>query len=98
MSRGVVRMLALVRMMASVVNAQCAVSCASLAPAETTSVAQVFVHQKDHACCPRHGSPKTQETPAMPCGQTTPHADAVRLEIHDAATIVLPAAAAVEFG
>src|SRR5260370_47807 len=60
-SRGMVKLLvqslALIAMMASVINAQCAVSCAlqSIAGSPASHAARVDPDHTGHACCPHHG-------------------------------------------
>lgn len=95
MTGRLLQILALVTMMASVVNAQCAISCSLLSMGEPSRASHVLVEQKEHSCCPHHGSPNRQ-APGTPCGQTTTHTDAARLESNGAVVcIVMPVVATV---
>jgi len=95
MTRRLAQILAVVTMMASIVNAQCAISCSFLSTVESSRASQVLGGQEDHSCCPHHGSPDRQP-PGTPCDHTTTRADAARLEINGvAAPIVVPVVATV---
>ena len=62
--------LALVAMMASVINARCAISCSlqSIARSSTVQVSRVDPYRPGHACCPHQGVPKSnQQKDEIPC-------------------------------
>jgi hypothetical protein len=74
--------LALVTMMALVINAQCLVSCSIQAVPGPVSApsSQVLVHEKGHACCPHPGPSNTHGKSDSPCRHPLTQSDAARLE------------------
>jgi hypothetical protein len=81
--------LALIAMMASVINAQCAMSC-SLQTFGNSAAAEskpALVHAETHACCPRHDS-NSQQAPGNTCPRPTSHSDEVRLETNGTAFVL----------
>src|SRR5258708_36915595 len=74
--------LALIAMMASVINAQCAVSCSL----------QVDPDPIHHACCPSQGAPKPGQQPKdeVPCPHPAPTADQARLNNNSANLDAVP--------
>jgi hypothetical protein len=74
--------LALIAMVASVINAQCALSCSlqSIAGPTASHASRVDPDRTGHACCPHQGVPKPkQQTNEGPCPNPAPAADQVRL-------------------
>jgi hypothetical protein len=85
--------LALIAMMASVINAQCAVSCSvqSIAGSPTSHASQVDPDRTGHACCPHRGVPEPkQQKDEVPCPHPAPAADEARLNISSASLNTIP--------
>ena len=74
--------LALVAMIASVLNAQCAVSCSlqSITQLPSSEPSGIDLNQEQHSCCP-HGAPKPKEQKhQIPCPEPLPAASKDRAE------------------
>ncbi len=82
------QLFALVAMMVSVVNAQCAVSCEIAAPSasrNSAGIAAISVDQEQHGCCPHEGAPEPKQgKPNVPCPQPLPAASQDRAGQSDA--------------
>ena len=75
--------LALVAMMASVLNAQCAVSCSlkSTTQSPSSEPSGIDLDQTQHSCCPHHGAPTPKERKhEVPCPPPLPAASKDRAE------------------
>ncbi len=62
--------LALVAMMASVLNAQCVAFCSlkSTTQSPSSEASGIDLNQTQHSCCPHHGAPKPEERKhEVPC-------------------------------
>ena len=71
--------LALIAMMASVINAQCAVSCSlqSIAGSTASHANRLDPDRAGHACCPQHRVPKPkQQQDEAPCPHPPPVSEA----------------------
>lgn len=78
MSKPLGHFLAFVAMVASVLNAQCAVSCSFASNARPTTSER---SSSDHSCCRHtHSSSPMQPTEGDPCHHTEAAADGVRLK------------------
>ncbi len=86
--------LALIAMMASVIIAQCAVSCSlqSIAGSPASHASRVDADRTGHACCPHRGAPKPkQQKDGIPCPHPVPAADDARLSNSSASFNPIPA-------
>jgi hypothetical protein len=76
------RVLALIAMMACIVNAQCAVSCSlqPIAASSATHESAADPNLADHECCPHPGAPQPkQQKNKVPCPHAGPPANDVAL-------------------
>lgn len=94
--------LALIAMMVSVINAQCALSCSlpSIAGSPASPHASpVDPDRTGHACCPHQGVPKPkQQKDEVPCPHPIPAADEARLNKSSASFNAIPAVVVVGLG
>lgn len=85
--------LALIAMMASVVNAQCAASCSLY------TIAATLVDQTSHSCCPRQDEPKPeQHKDQVPCPHPAPASAEARINNSIASFNPIPAAIVASLG
>lgn len=91
--------LALVAMMASVLNAQCAVSCTLklVIHSPSSDLSAIDLNQTQHACCPHHGAPKPKEQKhSVPCPPPLPAASKDRSDHKNASTASILAIVAAD--
>jgi hypothetical protein len=84
MIRRLAQIVAMLTVVAAVVNAQCAISCSllTMSAASTNSPLQA-TQGDDHACCPHHRqsqTSQTQQAPAGSCPQAGSHSNDARIE------------------
>jgi hypothetical protein len=90
--------LALMAMMASVINAQCAVSCSlqSIAGSAASHASRVDTDRAGHPCCPRRGAPQPkQQQDEIPCLHPVPAAGEALLNNSGASFNAIPVVVAV---
>ena len=90
--------LALMAMIASVINALCAVSCSlqSIAGSPPSHARRVDSDGAGHACCPNQGVPKPkQQKREVPCPHQVPAADNARRNNSSTGFTAIPAAVEV---
>jgi hypothetical protein len=90
--------LALIAMMAPVINAKCAVSCTlqSIAGSPASHASRVDSDRTGHACCPHQGVPKPkQQKDEIPCPHPVQAADEARLNNTSASFNTMPAVVVV---
>jgi hypothetical protein len=90
--------LALIAMVTSVINAQCAVSCSlqSFAGSPASQASRIDPDYTGHACCPHQGLPKPkQQKDEVPCPHPVRAAAEARLSNSSASFKVIPAAVEV---
>lgn len=94
MSKQLGQFLALVTMMASVINAQCVVSCSlqTVTRSSASQASRVETSRAGHSCCKHRGAPEQkQKKDDVACPHPAPTADEARLENNGSSFNLIPA-------